>query len=146
MGKGLINTRCFRHSPNVAMQIAAMKSMFPQFIANQNGKKLYFVGKLKVHKDLPEYKVKVEYRGASRPYVSVISPRLEDDAPHIYPQSRHLCLYRPDKYKWTASKLVAQDIIPWTAAWIYFYEYWLRTGSWLGPEAPHLLAKSEDIR
>lgn len=123
-----------------------MKTKFPQFQVIQNGNKLNFIGTLKVHENLPEYKIKVEYRGASQPYVSVISPKLVANAPHIYPYSRHLCLYRPDNYKWTSRKLIAQDIVPWTAAWIYFYEYWLRTGVWVGPEAPHIQAKSEDTK
>jgi len=32
---------------------------------------------------------------------------------------------------------VAGDIMGWTAGWIYFYEYWLQTGEWIGPEVPH---------
>ena len=25
----------------------------------------------------------------------------------------------------------------WTIAWIYFYEVWLETNIWYGPEVPH---------
>ena len=48
-------------------------------------------------------------------------------------------------YNWNVDKLIAKDIVPWTAAWIYFYEYWLRTGEWVGPEAPHGKVGSADF-
>lgn len=146
MAKNNINTRSFRRHPNFDKQIGAMKSRFPQFQAVQKNGKLFFVGVLQVRKNLPEYKVKIEYRGSLHPCVSVVSPKLVDNPPHIYPKSRHLCLFRPDLYKWSADKLVAKDIVPWTAAWIYFYEYWLRTGVWMGPEAPHIMDKEEDTK
>jgi len=57
------------------------------------------------------------------------------DPPHFYKESQTLCLYHPKNYHWTKEKLIAKDIVPWTAAWIYFYEIWLQKGVWYGPEA-----------
>ena len=34
-------------------------------------------------------------------------------------------------------KLVAKEIMSWTIAWLYFYEAWLQTGKWFGPESHH---------
>lgn len=132
-----IDRRRFWHAPNLANQIGAMRSRYPQFHAQQKGEKVIFTGTLRVREDLPEYKVRIEYRGAAAPIVTIISPRLVENAPHMYNNPRCLCLYHQDNYKWTGEKLVANDIVPWTAAWIYLYEYWLRTGKWVGPEVPH---------
>ena len=37
----------------------------------------------------------------------------------------------------TGHFLIARYIVPWAAAWLYFYEVWLDLGVWLGPEVPH---------
>lgn len=119
------------------VQISAMKSLFPNFKATKKGCNVIFIGELIVKDGFRPYKVRVDYRGNHNPMVYVLSPELEDDSPHVYPKERNLCLYHPDNYKWNKDKLIAKDIIPWTCAWIYFYEYWLRTGEWIGPEAHH---------
>jgi len=98
---------------------------------------IVFTGKLQVKPELPVYTIRVVYRGNARPQIFVLDPVLVDDAPHIFPDTGSLCLYHKDNYKWTGSKLIAQDIMGWTAGWIYFYEYWLQTGEWIGPEVPH---------
>ena len=143
MGKTMINKRCFIHHPNMEKQIGAMRSMYPSFRAIKKDNKLIFVGLLQVREDLPEYKVRIEYNGSLDPYVFVDRPKLVDNAPHVYRATKRLCLYHPANYNWNADKLIAKDIVPWTAAWIYFYEYWLRTGEWVGPEAPHGKVKVE---
>ncbi len=130
--------KCIRNKDE---QIAAMKSLYPQFRAKLKGKNLFFTGKLKVKDDFPEYEIEIEYRGTSNPAVKVISPSLVNRPPHIYADTKSLCLYKPALYSWDASKLIAMVIVPWTAAWIYFYELWLITGEWLGPEAPHSCEK-----
>jgi hypothetical protein len=69
--------------------------------------------------------------------VRIIKPDLVEDPPHFYKSSNSLCLYHSKNYKWKKEKLVASDIVPWAAAWIYFYEFWLRDGKWYGPEVDH---------
>lgn len=113
-----------------------MKALFPDLHYQQREGKDLFIGKLYINEDILPYRILIEYRGNIRPLVKVLSPAIKEDAPHRH-EDGSLCLYRPDYYKWNSSKLLAKDIIPWTAAWIYFYEYWLQTGQWLGPEAPH---------
>lgn len=70
------------------------------------------------------------------PKVFVLSPQLVDCPKHTYKEGC-LCLYHPDNFKWNAHKLVAQEIMQWTCAWIYCYEYWLQSGEWVGPEVAH---------
>lgn len=137
------NSKRFKHNQNVARQINAMRTLYSGFQAVQTDTELSFVGTLQVRDDLPEYKIKIRYRGSLSPYVTVLSPKLVENPPHVYPEGKRLCLYHPDNYRWTINKLIAKEIVPWTAAWIYFYEYWLRTGEWIGPEAPHGTSKEE---
>lgn len=119
-----------------------MKTRYPQFKAKKRGvNDIEFIGDLTVADWIPVYTVSITYQGNVRPRVLVIKPELIEKPPHIYPDSRTLCLYHPDNYKWRREKLIAQDIVSWSAAWIYFYEVWLQTGVWYGPEAPHNVEK-----
>jgi hypothetical protein len=124
---------------NPAIQIQAMRAMYPQFNAKKSANgDIVFTGKLQVKPELPVYTIKVVYRGDSRPQVFILDPIPVDGAPHIFPGSGSLCLYHSDNYHWTERKLIAHDIMGWTAGWIYFYEYWLQNNhEWIGPEVPH---------
>lgn len=118
------------------VQIHAVKSLYPNWEYKRSSKSVVFWGDLIVSDSLPIYRVKIEYRGNRRPNVKIKRPTIVKNAPHRF-NDGSLCLYREDLYDWNAHKLLTTEIIPWTAAWIYFYEYWLQTGAWVGPEAPH---------
>lgn len=88
-----------------------------------------------------EYVLKVDYNpDRTIPFsVYVVKPKplkLAKDAdrlPHVYDQStQRLCLYLPRKREWNASMLLSETAIPWAIEWLYFYETWLCTGTWLG--------------
>jgi len=85
------------------------------------------------------YRVEIRYKHRQRPKVTVLTPTLEtrqgEPLPHVYP-SDELCLYYQDEFVGTED-FIADTIIPWTSEWLYFYEHWMTTGLWLGPEAPH---------
>jgi hypothetical protein len=123
---------------NTNIQVQAMRARYPQFTAkkSRNGD-IIFTGKLQVKPELPVYSVQVVYRGSGRPRIFILDPLPVQDAPHIFPGSGSLCLYHAANYNWTESKLIAHDIMGWTAGWIHFYEYWLQSGEWIGPEVPH---------
>lgn len=123
-------------TPKIDLQIAAMKRLFPQFRSIKNAHGVTFIGNLQIKQELPTYKVKVEYRGHCSPRVSIISPQLANGTPHIY-KGGYLCLYHHDHFHWRHNKLVAKEVMQWTCAWLYFYEYWLQTGKWIGPAVPH---------
>ena len=115
-----------------------MRAKYPQFSYRyiKTGE-VVFKGVLQVKPGLPAYTIKIVYRPTASPQVFVLDPILVTDAPHIYQNSGSLCLYHPVDYHWEPRKLVAEDIMGWTAGWIYFYEYWLQTGEWIGPAAHH---------
>lgn len=119
-----------------------MKQKYPQFKHKIEGNSIIFVGNLQVKPEFPKYTVSIEYRGNLSPIVKIIKPTLVENPPHIY-SGKKLCLYHPDNFKWKKEKLIANEIIEWTSAWIYFYEVWLETGKWYGPEAPHNIKKQD---
>jgi len=58
--------------------------------------------------------------------------------PHIYWNDRNpawplLCLWDPQEIFWTPEMSIAATIIPWTAEWLLFFEYWQISGEFLGP-------------
>lgn len=124
------------YNSNPEAQISAMRSLWPQFTHKCVGNKIIFTGCLKVSEEIQEYKIKVVYDGGSAPRVYILRPQLVDNPKHVYKEGC-LCLYHPDNFKWNAHKLVAQEIMQWTCAWIYCYEYWLQSGEWVGPEVAH---------
>ena len=89
-----------------------------------------------INGDFSKYKIKVAYGANTAPRVFVTSHKLDKDCPHLYADGR-LCLYKPDIFVWTNRHSIAKDIVPLVYAWLYFYEKWVETGKWLGPEAPH---------
>lgn len=116
----------------------AMKAKYPQFKASfDKDRNIVFNGFLHVKPELPIYQIRIIYRYNMPPLVLIISPTLVEKAPHIYSNTNSLCLYHKNNFKWSSSKLIANEIMGWTAGWIYFYEFWLQSGDWVGPEVPH---------
>lgn len=129
---------------NSDIQIWAMRSRYPQFTAKKKSEfEIEFTDELHVKPELPVYKVSITYRGSNDPHVKIISPALVEKLPHFYQNTGTLCLYSSENFNWTREKLIAQNIVSWTAAWIYFYEVWLQKGIWYGPEAQHTQTKSQ---
>jgi len=128
-----------KHYPAL-IQVNAMRAKYPQFKEKHDkNDDIVFTGELQVKPELPVYTVKIIYRGDRNPQIYILNPVPVQGAPHIYPDTESLCLYHPKNFKWHGSKLIADDIMRWTAGWIYFYEYWLQSGKWIGPEEPHII-------
>lgn len=118
------------------VQIRAMKQRYPQFKHKKEGNTIVFEGNLQVKPEFPVYTISILYRGSLPPIVKVVNPQLVENPPHVYRSAENkLCLYHPSNFNWTKEKLVAKEIIEWSAGWLYFYEVWLETGVWYGPEA-----------
>ncbi|MBE9469117.1 MAG: hypothetical protein IMY72_12465 [Bacteroidetes bacterium] len=96
-----------------------------------------FTGAVFIKSELPTYKISAEYRGNLSPKVKVLEPKLVEKPPHFYQNTKTLCLYHTDNFKWNANKLIAKEIMSWTIAWLYFYECWLQTNEWYGPAVAH---------
>ena len=121
---------------NLDVQIRAMKQRYPQFKHKKEGNTIVFEGTLQVKPEFPVYTISILYRGSLPPIVKVVNPQLVENPPHVYRSAENkLCLYHPNNFNWTKEKFVAKEIIEWTAGWLYFYEVWLETGVWYGPEA-----------
>lgn len=127
---------------NAKLQILAMKNKYPQFKSKIEDDSIFFIGELQVKPEFPKYTVSIQYRNSSQPIVKILNPPLVSNPPHVYTEKK-LCLYHPENFKWKKEKLIANEIIEWTSAWIYFYEVWLETGNWYGPEAPHNIQKED---
>jgi hypothetical protein len=123
---------------NADIQVQAMRARYPAFraVKRRNGE-IIFTGQLQVKPELPVYTVRVVYRGDASPQVFVLNPKPVAKAPHIYRDSRSLCLYHKKNFYWHEARLISDEIMGWTVGWIYFYEYWLQTGEWVGPAVPH---------
>lgn len=94
-----------------------------------------WIGDLQPSEISAVYSIKVVYV-KNLPKVWVLSPDLKPRAPHLY-KDRSLCLYWPQDGSWTPECILADTIVPWTAFWLYYYEIWLDTNKWVGPESPH---------
>lgn len=123
---------------NPLVQIGAMKSRYPKFkVQKMDDGKIIFTGNIQPKEYMREYTVSIEYHGGYEPHVKVISPSLVEKPPHYYHASKRLCLFKPANFTWKESTLIANHIVSWTSAWLYFYEIWLEKNEWLGPEASH---------
>ena len=83
-----------------------------------------------------DYKIRILYSISTSPEVYVVSPGLQCRAngrpiPHMY-SKKNLCLYLPRSGEWEPDLFIADTIVPWTSLWLYHYEVWHATGSWLG--------------
>lgn len=128
---------------NDIAQIQAMKSLFPSFHSYYKSGNLIFKGDLFIKKEIPVYNVSIVYRREKNPKVYINSPELKVNTPHRYREG-NICLYHPLNFRRNGRQLVAKQIMGWTIAWIYFYEVWLETGVWYGPEVPHDEEKKND--
>lgn len=130
---------------SLGSQIFQMKSDFPDFhydrCMDDRGKRIpTWNGYLQPHNNSPQYLIKIAYpfdgSYSKSPSVWVIRPAISENAPHRYPD-KSLCLYFPKDHSWTPYFFISKTIIPWSALWLAFYEIWLDTDVWYGPEAPH---------
>ena len=120
----------------IGPQIGAMQRHFPHFTRRRVNNVPTWHGTLQPFAASPVYTIVVSYRYPKAPRVRVSTPSLRSDAPHRYPDGS-LCLYYPRDESWTPNMFISETIVPWAALWLAFYELWLQTGQWYGPEAPH---------
>ena len=123
----------------IGRQVMQMGRDFPGFKYHRYGNTPTWHGILQPV-DTP-YSIRVVYRFAGRrsraPKIWVESPTLHRNAKHRYSDGS-LCLYYPRDGTWIPGKYISEVMIPLASLWLAFYEIWLVTGVWYGPEAPHL--------
>ncbi|MBV6503328.1 MAG: hypothetical protein AKCLJLPJ_01397 [Fimbriimonadales bacterium] len=126
-----------------ASQYAVVRRTFPEFRAVLRGPALVLEGRLQPQPGSPVYSIAIRFLPGRSPKVRILSPGIRPDAPHRYPGGL-LCLYWHKDRNWNGQTFIGETIIPWTALWLLYYELWLDTGEWLGPESPHRYPRSPD--
>ncbi len=135
-------------SPGLTLgtQVIKMHQNFPDFKYTRENNLPTWKGELRPTPQSPVYRLKIVYKYhkqfAKAPKVWVLTPAIHPCAKHLYSDGS-LCLYYPKDRSWTAYKYIADTIVPWAALWLLFYEIWLDTDHWYGPEAPHTRRKRE---
>lgn len=135
----------FHTHDDPAQQLAGMGRSFPGFRWQRTRGGMTWRGTLSPTCESPVYGVRIVHRTGWSPRVFIDSPQVADDAPHRYSSDRSLCLYWPVEWRWSAKESLAENIVPWTALWLYYYEIWCVVGEWLGPSSPHGMPKEEVI-
>jgi len=129
-----------RKNLSLSEQSFSLKKQFPQFETTFIGKKIVWIGSIQPQPLSRTYIIKIEYGLTGPPKVWVLYPELKSHQnkpiPHMYGQEK-LCLFYPKAREWKRSMWISQTIVPWTSLWLYYYEYWLITGEWLGGGIDH---------
>ena len=117
-------------------QYQSIKKEYPQFKTIIKRDKLIVDGELQPSPLHQVYAFKMMYKYREYPRVYIVNPKLKarsdtEKIPHIYSQNRP-CLFYPKNKEFTDDMLLGNTIIPWLSLWLYFYEFWYATGSWLG--------------
>lgn len=130
---------------SVALQDFHIRGRFPTFAFHLNGgHAARWVGTLQPRETSQLYTVAIGYKLGRVPDVRVLSPTLQRNAPHVYPDGT-LCLYWDEEWRWRRTEFIALTILPWTSLWLYHYELWLDTDEWLAPSSPHGLCKKPEV-
>jgi hypothetical protein len=118
-----------------------IRGLYPQFqrlpLAERN--EALWRGVIRPTLDSARYTASVWYRLGDVPRVwvrEVMLARHKRRPPHLY-LDESLCLFWPRERPWRATDLIAHTILPWTSIWLGYYELWVDTDRWWGPEAPH---------
>lgn len=125
----------------IGQQVSRMREDFPQLVYRREDNVPTWRGPLQPTPTSSVYEIRMVYNSAGKyrepPSVWVESPRIQPSAPHLY-RNGALCLHFPEDRSWNPRNDISKTIVLWAALWLAFYEVWLSTGQWYGPEAPHM--------
>jgi hypothetical protein len=124
---------------SVRDQGAWMRHYQPSFKTEATNCALCSTGILQPTSASRKYLVKIVYEAGRRPaaYVGGLRTREHGERiPHTYACNRP-CLFYPAGREWRSDMRIATTIVPWLSLWLYYYEVWLATGSWVGGGIPH---------
>lgn len=120
---------------SIAQQLVKIQYDYSNFMCKtESNSTLIILGKIKPTPLSCYYKVRIEYKIGNRPNIFIVSPQLRFNnikIPHTY-KDNELCLFYPKYKEWTKYDYISDKIIPWISEWLYFYEIWCITGSWVG--------------
>ena len=124
-------------SKHLATQKFHMKRHFPCFECSLQNGVLECVGEITPCEECATYKIRIRLRRGFTPKVRVLEPKVQPSSKIHTFSNGDLCLYDHRKHPWMTDDNLHEKIVPWTAEWLVYYELFLMTGEWLGPEAPH---------
>lgn len=122
---------------HLAVQKLLMRKHFPCFECSLKGGLLECFGEITPSEECETYRIRIRLVRGLTPKVRVLKPRiLPSSKIHTYGNG-DLCLYDHRDQPWMSDDNLHEKIVPWTAEWLVYYELFLLTGKWMGPEAPH---------
>ena len=135
------------HQPiPMTFQEIQMRRLFPQFRVVERGR-MTWRGDVRPREDGITFTLQIRAGKTLKqpPTVHVLAPTLvaapgSKVAAHCFGDGS-LCLYHRSENPWFGDQYIADTIVPWACEWCYFYEVWLQTDQWYGPEFPHRAPK-----
>jgi len=130
-------SKIINRNKTIAEQVSAMRCKYPQFTTDfTSHHSLKVKGTLKPTARSDVYTFVLKLNLTDAPKLKIISPELQknskgEDAPHLYP-GEYLCLYQPKYCEFERTDYLCDTIIPWISMWLYYYEVWQLTDTWLG--------------
>lgn len=125
---------------HLAAQTLLMRKHFPCFKCSLRHDVLECEGTITPCEECASYNIRIRMPRGEIPKVWILDPEIEPSGKiHIFKEG-HLCLYDHRDQPWLATDHLHEKIVPWTAEWLVYYELFLLTGEWLGPEASHVNA------
>lgn len=119
----------------ISLQDRYVRERFPQFKTfNRNLSSIEWLGNLQPNEEMAVHEIHIKYKLGNFPTVNVLN--WTGKSKHKYKEG-NLCLYLKSKQNWDGSKLIAATIIPWTAQWLLFNEFYQITGNFSAAEAEH---------
>lgn len=122
--------------PTLEEQKYRMRLVWPSFEVRRfrRQEEIVWVGTLQPTALSETYTVSILLRPGWCPEARVLQPRLKrregiERLPHVNSDGS-LCLHIDGE--WSSTMFVANTTVPWITAWLYFYEVWHATGSWVG--------------
>lgn len=122
---------------SLVVQGYAVRKSYPAFRVKVSGERLRCEGNVCPTSHSNKYRIRIDYHYGSSPRVRIVTPVVEPRPEiHMY-RDGTLCLYDWREQPWLKSYRLHDTLMPWIAEWLLYYEAFLLTGRWLGPEAPH---------
>ena len=124
------------------LQDIHMRPRYPQFKMSGHGARASWVGQLSSRPG-SSYRIRIAYGAFGRPRVFLLDPPMREDCPHTW-GGGEMCVFwpkDPDHPGWQPGSWIADTILPWSQLWLHYYELWLETGEWRGPEHGHTGSK-----
>lgn len=116
-----------------------VEKYFPRFRCRLHKGILTCVGNITPSEHCNTYRIEIRLNLGGVPMVRILEPGILPEIyrrVHIY-RNGTLCLYDPRERPWSNRDNLHETVIPWTAEWLVYYELFLISGEWHGPEAPH---------